>query len=227
MSFSYVEFENRFRGTFDDVLREQEPYLEYFRAAPGPVVDLGSGRGEFLTLMARAGLAAYGVEPSAEMRACCAGLDVRAEEALSHLQDVADAGLGGIFMSHLIEHLPRPDVLRFAELAARKLAPGGAVVIETLNPQCLFAYAPFCMDLTHRWPIHPQTLEFILEANGFVDFQYRYRQYLPDEMLQFPTGPAPAASELERAFGEAMSRLQLIVNLAFKNFIYAVAARKP
>ena len=50
----YVDFENRFRGTKEDILRKQSAYLPYLQKSglnfkKTPVLDLGCGRGEWLT----------------------------------------------------------------------------------------------------------------------------------------------------------------------------------
>lgn len=227
MPFSYLEFEKRFRGSSDDVQRDQEKYVRFFRDLPGPVVDLGCGRGEFLSLLREAGVDAYGVDAGAEMRAAAEALGHRVVDAplLDHLEALPDASLGGLFMCHVVEHMPPEQVLRLGELAGRKVATGGTAVIETLNPQSLFAYGPFFMDPTHRWPVHPQMLQYLLEANGFGACELLYRQYLPAELLQLPTIAVPA-TELEQAFKDAMFRMQLVLDLTFKNFIYALAARR-
>lgn len=234
MSFSYIEFENRFRGTSDVVRKEQTRFIPYFACAPGPVVDLGCGRGEFLEMLGTAGATCWGVDVNKEMVdfARARGLDVRHESAIAHLASCPPESLGGIFMSHVIEHLPRPDVLKLGELAASRLRRGGVIVVETLNPQCVFANAPFAMDFTHEWPIHPQTLQFILEGNGFEVFETVYRQYLPDEMMTLmndrtkPSSWPTPTTPFECAVTEALGKLQLYIDLAFKNFIYALAARR-
>lgn len=230
VTYSYVDFETRFRGDSGAVADEQRTWLPFFADAPGPVVDLGCGRGEFLALLGEAGVPCWGVDLSPEMAAAARvrGADVREEPLLAHLEGLAPASLGGIFMAHVIEHLPRPDVLTVIALASSRLRPGAGIVIETLNPQCVFAHGPFTMDLTHEWPIHPQTLRFLLEAHGFVDIVPHYRQYLPDDVLAVAS-PAleQAVTPFERAVSVAMGKLQTIVDLAFKNFIYTMAARKP
>ena len=83
MSFSYIEFENRFRGTSDVVRKEQTRFIPYFACAPGPVVDLGCGRGEFLEMLGTAGATCWGVDVNKEMVdfARARGLDVRHESA--------------------------------------------------------------------------------------------------------------------------------------------------
>ena len=230
MFYSYADFEKRFRGESARVFEEQRESLRFFADAPGPVVDLGCGRGEFLALLAEAGLPCWGVDNNPEMVAVARarGADVREEPLLEHLAALEPESLGGIFMAHVIEHLPRPQVLAFIELAASRLRPGGTVVVETLNPQCLFAYAPFTMDLTHEWPVHPQTLRFLLEAHDLADIEMETRQYLPQQNLQIAS-PAlqAAATPFERAVAESLRNLQLIVDVAFKDFIYVMAARRP
>lgn len=230
MTFSYVTFESRFRGDSEAVTDEQRTYVSAFIDAPGPVVDLGCGRGELLSLLAEAGVPCWGVDHTPEMVATARarGVDVREEALVAHLESLEAESLGGIFMAHVIEHLPRPDVLRVIALAASRLRPDGRFVIETLNPQCLFAHAPFTMDLTHEWPIHPLTLQFLLEANGFVDITPTYRQYLPPGALTIaPAELAEASTPFERAVAQSLLKLQTIVDLGFKNFIYTLTARKP
>jgi O-antigen chain-terminating methyltransferase len=226
MAGSYLSFEERFRGSFETVREEQGKYLRFFSSAP--VVDLGCGRGEFLDLLREAGMDGWGVDAHPEMVAAARGrgLAVKSGEVIETLAGQPEGSLGGIFMCHVIEHLPRPQVLRFVELAASRLQPGGALVIETLNPQCVFAHAPFTMDLTHEWPIHPQTLQFLLEAHGFGDFETIYREYLPEEMLRVMPSASPQGA-FDAAVVEAFRKLQTIVDLAFRHFIYALAAKKP
>lgn len=211
------------------MLQEQAPHVTLFRGVPGPVVDLGCGRGEFLSLLQEEGVEAWGVDLSTEMLqvATARGVDARQEDLLQHLESLGEASLGGIFMGHVVEHLPRSALSRLGALAGSRLAPGGVMVVETLNPACQFALAPFAMDLSHEWPVHPQTLQFILEAHGLSDVEIRYRQYLPESMLQLlAPGHPPATTPLEKALLDAVARMQLLVDLAFRNFIYTLAARR-
>ena len=229
MGPTYVDFENRFRGSSDDVQQEQAPYVAMFHDVPGPVVDLGCGRGEFLALLLDQGIEAWGVDISTEMLqvARARGVDARHQDLREHLESLAEGSVGGFFMGHVVEHLPRTALARLAELVASRLAPGGVVVVETLNPACQFALAPFAMDLTHEWFVHPQTLQFILEAHGLSDFEGRDRQYLPESMLVLrPPDHPPATTPLEKALLAAVGRMQLIVDLAFRNFIYTLVARR-
>ena len=229
MAFSYAGFEERFRGSSDTVREQQRGYLSFFEGQVLPIVDLGCGRGELVGLLRDVGHRAYGVESNPEMRelATALGHEVIDQDLVDHVESLPDASLGGVFMAQVIEHLPRPRVLQLVELLGRKVAPGGVVLIETLNPQCLFSLAPFCMDFTHRWPVHPLTLEYLLAAHGFDRFELRYQQYLPESMLALPRRfPGPEAPALEHDFAEAMQKLQVVLDVAFRNFIYALVARR-
>ena len=49
-------------------------------------------------------------------------------------------------------------------------------MLETINPACWVAFfESFIRDLTHQKPIHPETLQYLLQANGFSDVEIVYR----------------------------------------------------
>jgi SAM-dependent methyltransferase len=229
MDFSYLAFENSFRGSSECVKKEQEAYLPFFQGRDR-VLDIGCGRGEFLELLRENGTAqAYGIEINGDMLACSRskGLSVLEEDALSHLEKLPDDSLEGIFISHVVEHLEPEDFLRLIPLAHSKLAGGGVFLSETLNPQSLFSYGPYTMDLSHVFPVHPLTFRFLLEKQGFREMEFRYRQYLPPEFLTLtPVAGGATPSPLEEAYNDAVKKLQLIIDLVFKNFIYALAGKK-
>ncbi|MEZ5182821.1 MAG: methionine biosynthesis protein MetW [Acidimicrobiales bacterium] len=77
----YQDLEDRFRGTAEEVRAKVAPYLADIEAtaADGPVVDVGCGRGEWLGLLAEAGVEAYGIDTNEVVVERCRalGLDVR------------------------------------------------------------------------------------------------------------------------------------------------------
>jgi len=229
MEFSYLEFENRFRGDEKQTRDEQRKYLSFFTGCHR-VVDIGCGRGEFLELLSERGSAeAYGIDIDDDMIAHCRekGLTVRKEDGLSHLKSLDDETLDGIFISHVVEHLTPADFQALVGEAFRTLRSGGSFAAETLNPACLWGLTTFTIDLSHKAPIHPLTFRFLLEAQGFRNIAVLNRQYLPEEMLTLTQIAAgPESTVMERAFAENMQKLQLIINCAFRDFIYGIAARK-
>jgi O-antigen chain-terminating methyltransferase len=58
---------------------------------------------------------------------------------------------------------------------------GYFIVIETVNPLSLTSFANFYIDLSHKKPIHPETLKFLLESAGFRDIEVKFFSPIPDE----------------------------------------------
>ena len=157
-------------------------YVARFAGATD-VLDVGCGRGEFLELLRDAGIPARGVDLNTEMveRCLAKGLDVTSGDALAYLAELPDASLGGIIACQVVEHLQPDDLLRFIELAARRLRPGGVIVLETINPASWIAFfESYIRDLTHVRPVHPDTLRYLLIANGFQQAEIMWRSPTPD-----------------------------------------------
>src|SRR5205823_2584786 len=70
LQFDYFMFEQRFRGTREDIKGRQTAYFDLFRDCQ-QVVDLGCGRGEFVELLTELGIAVTGVDSNADMAAYC------------------------------------------------------------------------------------------------------------------------------------------------------------
>ena len=70
----YALFEERFRGRPEDIAAGQRDYLRWLGGLPGPVLDVGCGRGEFLRLLAEAGVPGSGVESNPVSAAACRAL---------------------------------------------------------------------------------------------------------------------------------------------------------
>ena len=102
------------------------------------------------------------------------GIEVVAEDAVSHLAELEPGAVDGIVGLHLVEHLPAAAVSSLVALAAEKLAEGGILILETPNPESLVAGSiNFHRDLTHVRPIHPDTLAFLCESAGFSEVEIR------------------------------------------------------
>lgn len=170
-TFDYAAFEDRFRGDASHVREQLRRYLAYFPTrAAGPVVDLGCGRGEFLELLRGLGVAAWGVESDDRRAASCRArsLDVRTGDALELLEGTEDGSLGGVVSFQVVEHLGLSKVVRLLVVARRKLRDGGCLVLETVNVQSLITLSrAWTIDPSHRQPLHPLTLHFLVEQAGF------------------------------------------------------------
>jgi O-antigen chain-terminating methyltransferase len=152
------------------------------------VLDVGCGRGEFLDLLKARGITARGLDLNHEMVEVCRarGLDVTEADAVGYLENVTDRSLGGLIAVQVVEHLQPGYLMRFLELAFHKLRPGAPIVLETLNPACWTAFFDsFIRDITHVWPMHPDTLRYLVLASGFSSARIEYRSPVaPEDRLQ-------------------------------------------
>ena len=210
--FDYFLFEERFRGSEDDIKKRQLSYVDIFRGREN-VVDLGCGRGEFLELMQENGVPARGVESNTDMFLLCRdkGLDVVQQSLFDHLESVPDGSIGGIFCSQVIEHLSSGLQIRLVSLAHKKLNPGSPIVIETINPECLFALSRnFFLDPTHVRPVHPEMLRFLMESTHFerVELQFRSPANLGQSIPKL-TLPLPG-SDLDR-FNQVLEQMNSLL----------------
>lgn len=177
----YAEFERRFRGSEDEIRSRQRADVALFRGVPGPVVDLGCGRGEFLEVLREAGITGAGCDSNPVMaaRAKEKGLEVEHADLFGFLGEKADASLGGVTAYQVVEHLPPAALARLVALAAVKLAPGGRLLLETVNPESVYAMKWFWMDLTHVRPVPGPSLAQLLSVSGFRDVDVLFRSPVP------------------------------------------------
>lgn len=220
--WQYAGFENRYRGSEEEVKKQQAQYLPYFQKN-GKVLDLGCGRGEFLDLLRDNGIEAQGIEINEQMAEIChdKGLDCRKGDILDALVQVEDNTLGGIFCSQVIEHLPAPYLKRLIELAYHKLKPERHIILETLNPASVFTLVQiYFLDPTHQMPVHPQTLKFFLESSGFEDVRIQYSASLEEEQLH----TLPGSDEITAIMNRNIDNLNKVL-YASPNYA-AIALKK-
>jgi O-antigen chain-terminating methyltransferase len=179
------------------------------------VLDIGCGRGEFLSLLKEAGIAATGLDVNDEMVATARdrGLQAVKGDALSYVTDVPDSSLGGVIATQVVEHLQPSYLMRLLDVLAHKLQPGAPIVIETINPACWLAFfSSYIRDFTHVRPVHPETLQYLLRASGFERVEIRYSAPAPDATKM---KSADLSADILRAtdpVSESLARLAHAVN---------------
>lgn len=227
-AYKYVGFEDQFRGSREVIRERLASYVPYFTGQTD-VLDVGCGRGEFLDLLAAAGIRARGIDLNHEMAEACRarGLDVTEADAVGYLAALPDGSLGGIFAAQVVEHLEPAYLLRFLDLSFHKLRPGGRLVLETLNPACWVAFfESYIRDITHRWPLHPETLKYLVTASGFTRASIEFRSPVPDEdrlQISTLTSRDPALAELSDTFNANMAKLNARM---FTDMDYAIVATR-
>ncbi len=192
----YRAFEDRYRGTRDEIGRRLAVYRPFLTALAAQAdgasaLDLGCGRGEWLELLAACGIAGRGVDLDEGMLRACRErhLDVERADALASLRALPDASLALVSAFHLVEHLPFALVQDIIAEARRVLRPGGLLIFETPNPENLTVGASsFYLDPSHERPLPPALLAFAVEFGGFT----RQRVLRLQEMPQLH-GDAPVS----------------------------------
>jgi O-antigen chain-terminating methyltransferase len=214
----YLAFETHFRGP-DTLIRERLAfYLPVIRErlpaglAGLPALDIGCGRGEWLSMLREAGYRPVGIDLNRRNVETCAakGLDAHQADGIDWLRALPGESVALISAFHVIEHLSLGQINSLLVEALRVLKPGGLVIFETPNPENLITAAHhFYTDPTHRNPLPPTLVEFLLDYRGFADIR-THRLH--------PLGELPAADdELARQWGALLRGPQ----------DYAVIARKP
>ena len=223
--FDYFGFEERFRGSEEDIKERQRVYVEFFKDADC-VLDVGCGRGEFLELLAEAGIKARGVDLDLDMVLYCQekGLDVLQADVYTYLASLPDASLGGVYAAQLVEHLESNRIIELVNLCQRKLRAGGVLIFETPNPVCLTVFSrSFYMDFSHIRPIHPEALKFLFESAGFQNLQAKFSSPV-EACMRIP--PLPGVTTDARgveAFNKGIERLN---DLLYGCQDYAVIGQK-
>lgn len=222
IDIDYFMFEQIYRGSREEIKKKQSRYLKYFEDKEN-ILDIGCGRGEFVELLMEQGKTGVkGIDINEDMVLYCQenGLPVELAEGLEYLKNVNKAEFDGIFAAQVIEHLEPHEIVQLIRLSYERLKKNGVLIIETINPQCLSAVVDgFYIDLTHKTPIHPLTLKFILETEGFRNIEVSYFSNMKEK---FPAIRSSSIDNLEEV-NEAINRLN---NLLFGQREYAIIATK-
>jgi 2-polyprenyl-3-methyl-5-hydroxy-6-metoxy-1,4-benzoquinol methylase len=184
LDYSYVLLENRYRGSEDEISKRQEIYLPYFKGSSSPVLEIGGGRGEMQSLFKANSIPSYSIDIDEAMVKLnkAKGLDARVGDGISHLSSLQDGSLSGVIALQVLEHLNKNQLENLFKLCGVKLQKGGKVVFETINPKSVLALSSnYFRDLTHVFPLHPETLAFILELSGLKVKEVKMLSPVPEE----------------------------------------------
>jgi ubiquinone/menaquinone biosynthesis C-methylase UbiE len=175
----YRAFEDTFRGNRSLIRERLQVYIPFLRESNlsqsgDKILDLGSGRGEWLELLRDERYQAMGLDINQAMIQECRelGLAVVEGDALIYLKSLPDNTLGAVTGFHIVEHLPFESLIELIAEAYRVVRPNGLIIFETPNPRnVVVGSCTFYTDPTHKNPIPPEVLQFMINYSGFEKAQ--------------------------------------------------------
>ena len=195
----YEKYSSNFQDlapTFDTAASRKwgRAYRHYFRqwmpdAKDAAIADVACGGGKLLHFFKEQGYAnVQGVDWSPEQVQISRQVTpaVHHENALDFLERNGEtfdliAGLD------IIEHLHKPEVLRFLDAAFAALKPGGRLVLQTPNAESPWGTLHRYNDFTHEVCFNPNALSRLMNLTGFKDIE-------PREMGPVPWGHSLAST---------------------------------
>lgn len=226
-SLNYFLFEEKFRGHRLDIKQRHVVFIPYFEACKN-VVDIGCGRGEFLEIIKERGIIGKGIDIDEDMVRFCKsrGLDAEVIDAISYLEAIEDKSIDGIFIDQVIEHLDPDYLIKMIGLCYKKLIFGGILIAETVNPLSFASFANFYIDLSHKRPIHPETLRFILGFVGFREMEIKFLSPVPED-VRLRRIDVEHSNEKEKHLIENYNyNINTLNNILFGSQDYAVIVKK-
>jgi O-antigen chain-terminating methyltransferase len=171
----YIAFEDQFRGTNYQISQRLSIYLPFLENADiSPtddlIVDIGCGRGEWLSLLSENGYQAIGIDTNIIAIEHCQQLNFRAihSDAVEYLKTLPDNSVAVVTGFHIIEHLPFDVLVKLLSEAYRVVRLNGLVIFETPNPSnVIVGSCNFYFDPTHLNPLPSLTTEFLVQYAGF------------------------------------------------------------
>jgi 2-polyprenyl-3-methyl-5-hydroxy-6-metoxy-1,4-benzoquinol methylase len=183
----YVALEDYFRGDTSVIRQRQMAYIPYVQnvvTSEKPLLDVGCGRGEWLSVLHEAGIPARGIDSNSACIDDCRRLhlDVELADLVEYLDSLPENSLGAVTMFQVMEHLPFNALLNTFRAILRVLKPGGVLIGEVPNSETLRVGASsFWIDPTHQRPLFPGLLKFLANEVGFQEIEGLYSTPLSEE----------------------------------------------
>ena len=143
---------------------------------PGRLLDIGSGRGEYLAAFHELGFETAGVDISPRAPELSEGARVEVADLERDPLPFPPESFDFVYSKSVIEHTRYPT--RMLSRAIEALRPGGTAAI--LTPSWAHTYwGPFYLDHTHVTPFTAPSLEKALTQTGFTDVEVSNFYQLP------------------------------------------------
>jgi SAM-dependent methyltransferase len=225
---NYFLFEEQFRGSREVIKERQQAFLPFFENC-SHVLDIGCGRGEFLELLKDHNIRSVGVDLDPDMIAYCRSrqLEVDQSDAIVYLEKMSDKSLDGIFIDQVVEHLEPDYLIRLLALCHQKLKFGYYIVVETVNPLSFMSFVNFYIDLTHKRPVHPETLQFLISAAGFRETEKKFFSKVSEASRLKKIIISPELDESTRKNAEVNNQnIEILNTILFGFQDYAIIGKK-
>jgi SAM-dependent methyltransferase len=140
------------------------------------ILDIGCGRGEFLSGFIKKGLVGTGVDKNIDIaKKVSPKASLKSTDLEKNGLPLADNSFDVIFSKSVIEHLYYPDKLMHE--VKRVLKPGGLVI--TMCPSWEYNYKIYFEDYTHRTPFMKKSLHDLLSIHSFEEIKVDFFIQLP------------------------------------------------
>lgn len=186
----YVAFEEKFRGSEELIKERQKKYLKFINPLKNlkdevKALDIGCGRGEWISLLNENGFNARGIDVNESMVKVASkkGLNAAVNDALGELRSLEENSLDIITAFQVVEHIKFDDVLELIKEVKRVLTPCGILILETPNPENIMVGTQwFYLDATHKNPIPCELLSFATHYYGLErNFIFKTNEKSPSE----------------------------------------------
>jgi 2-polyprenyl-3-methyl-5-hydroxy-6-metoxy-1,4-benzoquinol methylase len=143
-------------------------FVSRFSLAGKKAIEIGCGRGEYLSVLDAAGVIAHGLEHAADSVAACVANGLRVTRGFVEKADHAlpDAPYDAFMILNFLEHLPHPNAMLRG--IRNNLCDGGVGIVEVPNFDVILRerqFAEFMSD--HLLYFTAGTLTTALTINGF------------------------------------------------------------
>jgi 2-polyprenyl-3-methyl-5-hydroxy-6-metoxy-1,4-benzoquinol methylase len=158
------------------------------------VLEVGYGNGSFLTYCRDQGWDAVGTELDPELVTAATNAGYRVFDS-NHVQEFDDGSFDLIAFFDVLEHIPQDDIVGFLALLARKLRPGGCMLMRFPNADSWLGSPLQNGDPTHVTAIgYLKMTYFALQASlaivSFTGAKRRgFKTSLPHGLYSLTVGP--------------------------------------
>jgi ubiquinone/menaquinone biosynthesis C-methylase UbiE len=167
------------------------------------IIDLGCGECEWVELLGEEGYKATGIDSNSyvinKVRETVPDIDIIESDALTYLNGLEDDSVDILSSLHMVEHMEMIEIIELLAECRRVLKIGGFLIIETPNPQnIMISTYYFNIDPTHKKPIPPELLAFVVGESGltvkekillyplnFTPYEYKKDDPLSDIVFRF------------------------------------------